>query len=436
MTTGHSVIRAAAIAASIATGSLVSMASPAWAAPVSNPIAPASGPGQAPYEDGVKAMAQGNLELAQKSFERSLSLEPKRVQSILALAEIARLRDNDAAAEKYLIQARQLAPADPTVNGAWAKWLNSQRRFDEARIALEEAVALTPDAAPLWTDLGVLYARALNNKPKAIEAFREALKRDPKLAGAHFALGTLMAETGARAQAEGEFEAAAKLEPKDPRPYEAIGKLHADAGEFGQALTAYEKALAADPKYVSARIAVGDVHLHTKNFDQAAAAFTAAVEINPLADGAWLRLGLLEQERGRLDLAEQAYRKAIKVNPTQAFALNNLAAMLNARAGSQDEALAFAQRAVDVAGNAVFLDTLAQIHRSRGELQKAAEALKLAAARAPNDAPVHYRLGVVLEDLKENAAAVAAYKRALAINGRFADADAARKRLAAIDKTN
>jgi len=170
--------------------------------------------------------------------------------------------------------------------------------------------------------------------------------------------------------------------------------------------------------------------------DQAAAAFTAAVEINPLADGAWLRLGLLEQERGRLDLAEQAYRKAIKVNPTQAFALNNLAAMLNARAGSQDEALAFAQRAVDVAGNAVFLDTLAQIHRSRGELQKAAEALKLAAARAPNDAPVHYRLGVVLEDLKENAAAVAAYKRALAINGRFADADAARKRLAAIDKTN
>jgi superkiller protein 3 len=323
------------------------------------------------YEKGVRALAAGDLREAQEAFAQALAEDPKRVKVLLALAEIARLQSDPAKAAGYLHRAVELDPRNDDVQIAWATWLNSQGRFDEARTALELATRADTKAAGAWVALGVLYARTPGDRPKAIDAFHEALQRDPTLAGAHFGLGTVLAESGQSGQAETELKEAARLAPTDPRPWDMLGRLHAAKGETEIALTAYNKALAVDAKYISARLAIGDIAVQSGQVDAAAAAFTKASELNPKADAAWIRLGLLEQTRGRADAAEQAYRRAIDVNPKQAIALNNLAAMLMTRADGRDEALALSRRAVDISPNTAFLGTLSRVYRIRGDVTKA-----------------------------------------------------------------
>jgi tetratricopeptide (TPR) repeat protein len=52
-------------------------------------------------------------------------------------------------------------------------------RFDDAIAAYEKALALDPENANVWTDLGVMYRRQGDPK-KAVNAFDQAIGIDPQ----------------------------------------------------------------------------------------------------------------------------------------------------------------------------------------------------------------------------------------------------------------
>jgi Flp pilus assembly protein TadD len=97
-------------------------------------------------------------------------------------------------------------------------------------------------------------------------------------------------------------------------------------------------------------------------------------------------LGLVRERQGRVADAELAYRKAISLNPRQAVALNNLAMILTVRKGDLDEALALAQRAVEISPNSAFLGALNRVYVARGEMPNAADAAARAAKAAEKPA--------------------------------------------------
>lgn len=81
---------------------------------------------------------------------------------------------------------------------------------------------------------------------------QRAVQLDPKLAGAHYALGVAYDRMGNVEKAMAEFQKAAELAPGDPRPHLYLGEKYANAGKPHTAISAFAKAIQADPENVEA----------------------------------------------------------------------------------------------------------------------------------------------------------------------------------------
>jgi cytochrome c-type biogenesis protein CcmH/NrfG len=64
-------------------------------------------------------------------------------------------------------------------------------RFTQAITAYRKALALKPENADVWTDLGVMYRRN-QQAPEALEAFDQALAVDPSHQAARFNKGIVL----------------------------------------------------------------------------------------------------------------------------------------------------------------------------------------------------------------------------------------------------
>ena len=88
----------------------------------------------------------------------------------------------------------------------------------------------------------------------------------------------------------------------------------------------------------------------------------------------------------RNERAADAYRRALELNPAAARGWNNLAWLLAKTRMRLDEALAAANRAVEIDENRPsYLDTLAEVHFVRGEVADAIRVIRRAREHAPDD---------------------------------------------------
>ena len=101
------------------------------------------------------------------------------------------------------------------------------RSGDKDTLAEEEFrkdVAIEPDLAENYAQLGILYAR--EQKPEEAEtAFAEALRRDAKMASAHFGLAQLYFDEAKLAPALREVDAALALAPESQNAHYLRGRI-------------------------------------------------------------------------------------------------------------------------------------------------------------------------------------------------------------------
>ena len=206
---------------------------------------------EAAYRRGLESLNKGDLHEAEAAFKEAVQLEPKAVQPLLGLADVAVRQKNPKQAEAYLQQASNLAPQSVDVQSAWGRYLYHQQRFNEAEAAFKKAIALDPQAVAPHIDLGDLYLGALQKPQEAIEAYRTALKLDPSHAGAHYALGSALAATNDLEAAQVAFTEASRLAPNNPLPSQALGQLYAVRQEYDKALEAFAHVLR-DPTTIRA----------------------------------------------------------------------------------------------------------------------------------------------------------------------------------------
>jgi Flp pilus assembly protein TadD len=139
---------------------------------------------------------------------------------------------------------------------------------------------------------------------------------------------------------------------------------------------------------------------------------------------------MIHQQRGRTSQAKKAYLEAVALDPKQAIAFNNLAFLAIGEQSRLDDALHWAQQAVELApAVAPFQDTLGWVHRARSEFTEAVMVLKKAAALDPRQAEIHYHLGIAYAESGKPREAGAALRKALEIGGDFEGAKDARRRL-------
>ena len=103
-----------------------------------------------------------------------------------------------------------------------------------------KAIAEGDNKADAWCNLGILESGS-GNAAKAIDAFANALKEDPRHLEAHFNLANHYAEVGNAPLAKIHYETVIEIDHEFPGVYYNYGILLASKGEYKEAISMISK---------------------------------------------------------------------------------------------------------------------------------------------------------------------------------------------------
>ena len=203
--------------------------------------------------------------------------------STLALAQ----PDRDARFESLLAEAHQA---------------QTRSDFRAAAASYRQAVAIRPDIAELWSNLGLMQHQS-GEYSQAAEAFRTALGLNQALFVPNLFLGLDLMQLKRPREATAYLLAAEKLNPSDPQPALGLGRAYHALWEPEKSQGWYRRALVLSPRNGEAWYGLGLAYF---NLAEAAGAKLTG-SFRGSAYDAELTAGVLA-EQGRLLEAIHAYR--------------------------------------------------------------------------------------------------------------------------------
>jgi tetratricopeptide (TPR) repeat protein len=330
---------------------------------------------------GLAYNKQKRWEEAIRHFDRALKIQPHSAEAYghrgLALARMGRLDDAIASLEKALEIYPKSEHAHNNLGIAYRK-----RDPEKALGHLRQAVALAPEFAEAWINLGAVLLE--RKQPEdARKAFDTALRLEPGSAVTLFRLGSVRLEHGDLDQAVAEFDAALRIDPTHADAHNSLGVARLRQGNPAGALVEFETALRLEPQHADAHSNLALALMRTGKLPQATAEFEQALRLNPRHADAHASLGALLAQSGRLDEAVPHFRAAVEADPENVVARNNLGAALLQQG---DPAGAIEQLSAAIQANPANADAQSNLGVAllqQGRVPEAAEHLRLAVRAAP-----------------------------------------------------
>jgi len=205
------------------------------------------------YRQIEKALAEGDLALAEADCQKALALRPGAALASLHLARVRLAQRRLTEASECLNRAENAPGLDPkTRNRIGIVWLDLDN-CARAEACFRSILAKDEAHAYAWCNLGIALQRK-GQLEEALACFRRALERKPDFAEAAHNCGLLLRDLGRSAEALGMFENALSLKPEFALAQANIGVVHQDLGDIDQAFAAFERAFELEPES-------GDIHL-------------------------------------------------------------------------------------------------------------------------------------------------------------------------------
>lgn len=270
-------------------------------------------------------------------------------------------------------------------------WKLQSGHSQAARESLEAALALNPTGLDALVVLSHTYTS--KEASIALQKIEEYAARQPKSADIQNFLGILLMARGDRVAARKAF---AKAKEDAPKSFESdlyLVQLDAADGRIDDSRKRLEDVLTRSPG-------------------------------NPKAI---LWLGVLDKVQGKHIAAIEHFKKAVEANPGDAQALNNLAYELIEYGNQPDEALKYAQKAVELAPeNPAYADTLGWILYGKGLYGPAVTYLERAAAK-PGNVVWKYHLAMAYARMGEASRSRTTLEAALKLNRNVPEAKIAQQ---------
>ncbi len=256
---------------------------------------------------GITLLERGQPQEALAALTRAIELMPTDAESWYQRgnAHLA-LDETDAARDAYEQALRRRPDHPPTLNNLAVGLFPEREHHEEAERLLRRAVALAPDYAEAWSNLGELLVTR-----QRLDEARAALER------------------------------AVRLAPDNPIPHYWLGTACLNAGDLEAADAALARALELAPEDPAIHTALGILRYRQERRDEAEALLQASLELEPNQHAAWNTLGALRHDAGDLDGAEPYYRRALELEPRDHDAHNNLGLLLHHRARFEDADIHF-----------------------------------------------------------------------------------------------
>ena len=148
----------------------------------------------------------------------------------------------------------------------------------------------TREDAYRTNNIGVALLEQFKHK-EAAEAFRNALKIDPKLSLARINLSIALFNVPDLPAATREAQTASTLSPAAPQPYYILGLIAKLQSRADDAVAAFQKVLKIDPNDVGTNINLGQIYAQQRKYPEAIAAFRLALTAEPYNATALYNLG-------------------------------------------------------------------------------------------------------------------------------------------------
>lgn len=165
---------------------------------------------------------------AERALDEALALAPKDLRPSLMLADLRERQGDLPGAVAALAKAFAQQPGSSRVAPRYGLMLSRSGRLDEASTVLSAWTREHDDAASL-AELGFVRFRQ-ERVDEAAALLKRALRKDGRLAVAHYYLGAVLFRQGDSTGAERAYLEADKLAPEDPRALAARCQLHAHGG--------------------------------------------------------------------------------------------------------------------------------------------------------------------------------------------------------------
>jgi tetratricopeptide (TPR) repeat protein/peptidoglycan hydrolase-like protein with peptidoglycan-binding domain len=353
-----------------------------------------------------------------------IPLEPGQLRpdQILPLFEQARFLQVQKRHEDAVAVYDAMLTLDPELAPAWNNRgvaLAELDRLEESLESHEKALALAPNDAIAWAHRGGVLGR-LGRFAEAVESFSKALVLNPRLATAWTNRGVALARLGRLEEALEDHDTAIRLESQYAFAWMNRGIELANLDRLPEALESLDKALALDPKLARAWTTRGTVAAELGRIKGALISANEALALEPTDTTTWAIRGTVLQTLGRLLGALESYDRALALDSNLAGVWHNRGVAL-AMLGRFEEAL-------ESLDKALALDPkLAQAWTNRGAVldklfhfSEALECHDRALALNPNLAAAWVNRGVTLGHLHHRQEELASYDNALALDPKLA----------------
>jgi tetratricopeptide (TPR) repeat protein len=288
------------------------------------------------------------VERRRRLLEAAVSRRPGDLGLVMTLGYSYPIDQEDGANERlrWFQAAVAAAPTNPAALNSLGAALGGKGQMDEAIASLRKAIDLDPKYAGAHLNLGTVLCDVKRDYDGAIACFREAIALDPKPARVHYNLGVALAGKSQWDEAIASYQKAIDLDPKLPRVHTDLGLSLKARGQVDDAIACFQRAIALDPKDAKAHTGLGVILCDSRrDCDGAIACFRQAIALVPRDAKAHYYLGNALGAKGQLEEAIACFRQAIALGPKDAGPHYNLGNALRDK-GQLNEAIASYQKAI------------------------------------------------------------------------------------------
>lgn len=266
---------------------------------------------------GDIAVKHENMQLALKSYERVLEVNPKDREALLKKATIL---------QTYF-----------------------EEKFDETIETYNSALETKGNKDYIYYELGHLYLKN-NDIVNSISAFKLAVQEDSTNAFFHNALGYALFKAGQFEDAEDHYLVAINLNPDHEwtsTVCKATALLYSDIMKnYEKAVRMYEHALALTPNSADIYLALGDLYFDMEDYDLAIRYYSKVIELNQADAYLFNKYATALWQKGFTEEAIITYKHAISLNPEYAPCYNNLGVIYLDKKILYEEAKNYFEKAV------------------------------------------------------------------------------------------
>ncbi len=304
-----------------------------------------------------------------------------------------------------------------------AKDYQDAKQYDKARDAYNEVLKLDPNSAEAHARIAETYLKEdptnPDNQDKAKELSLKAIDEDPKLALPHYTLAQIDEQNKRYADAEREYKEATRLDPKDYMALYKLGNIQYRLGKYADATRSYASCVKLKSDFYRAYFNKGMAHEKLSQGARAIDAFKSVVRIQHDFHAAYYELAGLYRESGDLSAAISAAKNATLYGPGNAKYFTLLGNIyIDAKRYTDAENALLAGLNLDPANPASNYN-LANLKILTGKYAEALSYAQTAEQRAPNVKEYANTVGFAYDKLGEREKAIAEYKKAIDLDGRY-----------------